>query len=134
MTMTRNPIETLSAPVEPALLLELERDRIAVGELLQADTAQVLTTVLVALASAVNAERPEELRERVDKLRPTVRDELRFEVLDDGRGFDSAGDRHSGGLALMHARASALGGFVEIRSRSGAGTSVLLRVRKGRKQ
>ena len=61
------------APIERALLLELERDRIAVGEMLQADTAQVLTSVLVALASAVSSDSSKELREQVDELRPAVR-------------------------------------------------------------
>lgn len=206
------------APVERALLLELERDRMAVGELLQADTAQVLTSVLVALASAVASDSTTELRKQVEELRPVVREalervqtlaarvrssllrdfgldaavrdlvstlkgagkpairvsmgardaelsmmerslifrvleealrnavehsgcrqieisssgtagDLRYELRDDGVGFDAGNTRDSGGIALMKARAWALGGRLEIRSRPGLGTSVILHVR-----
>src|SRR6476619_7207509 len=75
--LKRKPIsESDMAPVERALLLELERDRMAVGELLQADTAQVLTSVLVALASAVASDSTTELRKQVEELRPVVREAL----------------------------------------------------------
>ena len=63
----------------------------------------------------------------------TARVELRLEptlltarVVDDGRGFDVARAFDQGALGLigMSERASYIGGSVEIRSRSGAGTSV----------
>ena len=61
--------------------------------------------------------------------------ELEFEVRDDGSGFD--GESGSGlssgpsGLALMHAQARALGGSLEIVSKPGVGTRVLLRIPRG---
>jgi two-component system, NarL family, sensor histidine kinase DegS len=217
MQKIERPRETMISPIEQALLLELERDRIAVGELLQADTAQVLTGVLVALASAVSSENPKALREQVNELRPVVRDalervqnlaarvrssllrdfgldaavrdlvsafngpampeihlamtapdarlsmmerslifrileealknaedhaacsrieissresagELRYELRDNGVGFKAIDEGQTRGITLMKARARALGGRLEIRSRAGEGTSVLLRI------
>jgi signal transduction histidine kinase len=50
--------------------------------------------------------------------------ELRFEVADDGAGFDPASANGSAGLQNMADRIGALGGELRIVSRSGAGTSV----------
>lgn len=49
-------------------------------------------------------------------------------VVDDGVGFDPAGERGSlaYGMDSMHERAALIGGRVEIRSQAGAGTSVLV--------
>jgi len=52
------------------------------------------------------------------------RDILVFEVIDDGTGFDVAGVRKGSGLTNVSDRVDALGGRIEIRSRSGAGTTV----------
>jgi signal transduction histidine kinase len=51
--------------------------------------------------------------------------ELRFEVLDDGCGFDPAGVRASGGLAGVEERLKAFGGWLEIRSAPGRGSRIL---------
>jgi signal transduction histidine kinase len=53
------------------------------------------------------------------------------EIADDGRGFDPGlvGDGHLG-LVTMRERAEDLGGLLELRSRRGHGTSVILRVPK----
>jgi two-component system nitrate/nitrite sensor histidine kinase NarX len=54
----------------------------------------------------------------------------RFEVSDDGRGFDSsasAGDSHVG-LRIMRERAQRIGAQVSVQSRVGAGTRVSIEV------
>ena len=52
------------------------------------------------------------------------------EIADDGRGFDPAGLAGDGhlGLVTMRERAEDLGGRLEVRSRAGGGTRVILRV------
>jgi signal transduction histidine kinase len=50
--------------------------------------------------------------------------ELRFEVTDDGQGFDPEAAHHGTGLQGMADRLAAVGGELEIRSRPGAGTTV----------
>ena len=50
--------------------------------------------------------------------------ELRFEVRDDGRGFDATSTSYGTGLQGIVDRLAALGGSVEVRSRSGEGTVV----------
>jgi signal transduction histidine kinase len=50
--------------------------------------------------------------------------ELRFEVADDGRGFDAAAGTYGTGLQGMADRMDALGGGFEVRSSLGAGTTV----------
>jgi signal transduction histidine kinase len=62
-------------------------------------------------------------------------DALRFRVEDDGSGFDVqaalAAPKSPGGLQLMQASARALGGELEIDSRSGAGARVLVTIPRG---
>jgi signal transduction histidine kinase len=55
-------------------------------------------------------------------------DGLRVVVRDDGRGIDpqKLGGRDDGGLCLMRNRAEAIGARLEVRSRPGAGTEVVL--------
>ncbi|HXF72540.1 MAG TPA: ATP-binding protein, partial [Actinomycetota bacterium] len=50
--------------------------------------------------------------------------ELRFEVEDDGRGFEPAATRRGTGLQNMSDRIEALGGVLEVRSAPGDGTTV----------
>jgi signal transduction histidine kinase len=50
--------------------------------------------------------------------------ELRFEVTDDGQGFDPEAVHHGTGLQGMADRLAAVGGELEVRSRPGAGTTV----------
>ena len=54
--------------------------------------------------------------------------EVRFEVCDDGRGFDPADTRLGTGLQGIVDRVSALGGEVEITSLPGHGTTIAGRV------
>jgi signal transduction histidine kinase len=55
--------------------------------------------------------------------------ELRFEVVDDGRGFDTASKGSGTGLQGMADRLDAIGGVLEVRSAPGAGTTVSGRLR-----
>jgi signal transduction histidine kinase len=50
--------------------------------------------------------------------------ELRFEVVDDGRGFDASGTTHGTGLQGMADRLDAIGGALAVVSAPGAGTTV----------
>jgi signal transduction histidine kinase len=57
--------------------------------------------------------------------------ELRFEVADDGRGFDTSTTGHGTGLQGMADRLDAIGGILEIRSASDRGTTISGRVPAG---
>ena len=50
---------------------------------------------------------------------------LRFEVADDGKGFDVAGTAKGSGLTNMADRVDALGGAIEVCSAPGEGTRLL---------
>jgi signal transduction histidine kinase len=50
--------------------------------------------------------------------------ELRFEVVDDGRGFDASGIGHGTGLQGMTDRLDAIGGTLEVRSAPDHGTTI----------
>ena len=50
---------------------------------------------------------------------------LRFEVADDGRGFDPATTRSGMGLQGMADRIDAIGGTLEVRSAPGDGTTIV---------
>ena len=69
-----------------------------------------------------------------DATRATVRlsngnGELRFEVVDDGRGFDSTSTGYGTGLQGMADRLAAVGGELTVRSAPGAGTTIAGTVR-----
>ena len=55
--------------------------------------------------------------------------DLRFEVTDDGRGFDASATSYGTGLRGMADRLEALGGSLTVRSSAGAGTTVEGRIR-----
>jgi signal transduction histidine kinase len=55
-------------------------------------------------------------------------DELRFEVSDDGIGFDPLAASHGSGLKGITARLDTVGGVLEVASRPGAGTRILGRI------
>jgi signal transduction histidine kinase len=56
---------------------------------------------------------------------------LRFEVEDDGKGFDPATQKKGSGTQNMEDRLDALGGSVEVRSAPGHGTAVVARLPLG---
>jgi signal transduction histidine kinase len=51
--------------------------------------------------------------------------DLRFEVSDDGPGFDAGNGHEGSGLVNMRDRLAAVGGSLELRSADGEGTSVI---------
>lgn len=55
-------------------------------------------------------------------------DELAFEVIDDGEGFDSRSAKRGSGLQGMADRLDAIGGALEVRSQPGRGTTVRGRI------
>lgn len=96
-----------------------------------AEEALVFRTVEEAVRNALRHSQADHIG--VSLLRTAQ--ELRFEIEDDGHGFDLAPTHDASsetfGLALMQAQARALGGSLEIVSRPGAGTRVLLRIPQG---
>src|SRR5206468_12007709 len=50
--------------------------------------------------------------------------EIRFEVEDDGRGFDPATTPRGSGMVNMSDRLAAIGGSLEVRSAPGSGTTL----------
>ena len=64
----------------------------------------------------------------VASVRLSMNGGLRFEVADDGRGFDTGKIQRGTGLQGMADRLEAVGGELEIRSRPGAGTMVIGRL------
>jgi signal transduction histidine kinase len=55
-------------------------------------------------------------------------DTLRFEIRDDGQGFDSASVDHGAGLTNIRDRLAAVGGELEVRSAPGTGTRIVGRI------
>jgi signal transduction histidine kinase len=55
--------------------------------------------------------------------------ELRFDVIDDGQGFDPSTTDHGTGLQGMADRIDAIGGALEVQSAPGRGTTVSGRLR-----
>jgi signal transduction histidine kinase len=53
-----------------------------------------------------------------------VNGELRFDVIDDGRGFDAAAEAGGTGLQGMADRIDAVGGALDVRSAPGRGTTI----------
>jgi len=49
---------------------------------------------------------------------------LRFEILDDGAGFEPGAVASGSGLVNLHDRATALGGVISIHSEPGRGTRI----------
>jgi PAS domain S-box-containing protein len=95
---------------------------------------QVLRVVQEALTNARRHGGASAVRVSIDR----YGDEARITVADDGRGFDPARlDPEPGshfGLAFMRERMAQIGGNVEIDSRQGAGTRVILGVPLSRKE
>jgi signal transduction histidine kinase len=58
-------------------------------------------------------------------------DQLVFQVVDDGGGFDTATTPYGSGLQNMADRLAALGGTVEVESQPGRGTTVRGRIPTG---
>ncbi|HXY73308.1 MAG TPA: ATP-binding protein, partial [Actinomycetota bacterium] len=76
-----------------------------------------------ALEAMQNASKYAEASHVLVRLESTNGD-LRFEVTDDGRGFDAAETAYGTGLQGMADRLAAIGGALDVRSSPGRGTSV----------
>ncbi|HUY08674.1 MAG TPA: histidine kinase [Candidatus Dormibacteraeota bacterium] len=79
-----------------------------------------------AIANAVHHGRPSEIEVEMSR----DRDTLCLQVSDNGGGFDPAAPRREGafGITSMRERAAACGGELQVISRAGASTRVILRV------
>ena len=101
--------------------LPVEVDADGVGRYPQDLEAAVYFCVLEALQ---NIQKYAEASRATVRLRADGSD-LRFEVEDDGKGFDPAQEKKGTGTQNMIDRIDALGGSVEVRSAMGAGTTVV---------
>lgn len=86
--------------------------------------AAVYFSILEALQNAAKYADPSRVHIRLQ----AVEGELRFDVVDDGRGFDPATTRRGSGLQNIADRLGALGGSAEVRSAPGKGTRVSGRI------
>jgi two-component system nitrate/nitrite sensor histidine kinase NarX len=128
---------TDSEDIEPALRTTLRKfehqtglpvDLVVEGDgvpLPPDEQVQVLHVVQEALSNVRKHAHATSVRVRVRQA-----PEWRFEVADDGRGFDAAaaGAESQVGLRIMHERAARIGARVDIRSAPGAGTRVTITV------
>jgi len=105
--------------------VEVHRD--GIGRYPQAAEAAVYFCVLEALQNVGKYADAT----RVDVRLSTAPGELRFEVSDDGRGFDPATTPQGSGLTNMRDRLEALGGSLQVRSRPGQGAMVAGRLPVG---
>ena len=101
------------------LPVDVEAD--GVGRFPQDTEAAVYFCVLEALQ---NVQKYADASRAVVRL-STVREELHFEVNDDGKGFEPATQKMGSGSQNMRDRIDALGGSMEVKSATGAGTSVV---------
>jgi signal transduction histidine kinase len=95
-----------------------------VGRYPQASEAAVYFCVLEALQNVTKYAEASRAEVRLS----SQPGELRFEVVDDGRGFDPSVNPRGSGTQNMADRLEALGGSLEIRSAPGEGTTVAGRV------
>jgi signal transduction histidine kinase len=68
---------------------------------------------------------------KVDIVLAHVNDELRFDVIDDGRGFNPSATGYGTGLQGMADRIDAVGGVFDVASEPGGGTTISGRLRVG---
>ncbi len=103
--------------------IELAIDDRAVSRLANAQAAQLLLIAREALSNAIRHARP---RTVTFRLVPTGRG-VRFEVIDDGVGFDPENCAATGhGLRNMAARAEEIKASFQLVSRAGAGSRIVL--------
>ncbi len=95
-------------------------DAEAIGRYAQDVEATVYFCVLEALQ---NVQKHKEAWEVVVRLRENG-GHLRFEVSDDGQGFDVATTKRGAGLTNMSDRVDSVGGGIQVTSRPRAGTCV----------
>ena len=118
----------------PALEAQARKSALPVS--VEADDVERFPQPVEAAAYFCVLEALNNVAKYADASRATVRlsngaDELRFEVTDDGRGFDPTMTRYGTGLQGMSDRLAALGGTLEIASEPGLGTTVTGRLPVG---
>jgi signal transduction histidine kinase len=94
----------------------------------QLEEAQLSSLLQIAREAMSNSLRHAQARTVLVALQPN-HDTIQFEVRDDGVGFDAAAVGASGfGLRNISARAQELGARLEVHSRPGQGTRILLKL------
>ena len=104
----------------------MSRRKIALTRIGDSARHEMLHLVREALSNIARHSRASRAHLQVD----AVGDELRLEVRDNGVGFDPAAvasERHHG-LVNMRERATAAGGRMEIDSRPGVGTQIVVHI------
>jgi two-component system, NarL family, sensor histidine kinase UhpB len=81
-----------------------------------------------ALNNALRHAQAQTVRVKLEFNQTAAKPELRLEIADDGRGFDTGLLSNGIGLQAMRQRAEKLGGSFEIESQAGQGTKVRVRV------
>ena len=104
--------------------IEVRIEATEVGRYTQEAEAAVYFCVLEALQ---NASKYSGVQSACVRLGGTA-DELQFDVIDEGQGFDPATVRRGAGTTNMHDRLSALGGTLVIDATPGQGTTVMGRI------
>jgi signal transduction histidine kinase len=113
-------VSRLGSAYPTAVTLELETVELG-NERLEDEVVKIVTE---ALSNALRHSGGSHIEVVVDSDRTWCRIEIR----DDGHGFDPDGPRPGMGLSNLSARASDLGGSVEIDSAPGSGTTVRVRL------
>jgi PAS domain S-box-containing protein len=85
----------------------------------------------VVQEALTNVRRHSKARNAEVKLRTDDEAVVVIEVADDGRGFDAVSTRAGVGLSAMRERVEGLGGGIEVSSRPGEGTKVMVKVPLG---
>ena len=85
----------------------------------------------VVQEALTNVRRHSKARNAEVKLRTDDEAVVVIEVADDGRGFDATSMRAGVGLSAMRERVEGLGGAIEVSSRPGEGTKVMVKVPLG---
>ncbi len=116
----------LSSGARMALDLDLAGADELDERLLPEAATQLLQIAREALSNAIR-------HSGAPRARLTLRmegDQAMLSVEDDGRGFDTTAPRGAGhfGLANLHDRAASVGGRLEISSRAGSGTRIIVRL------
>jgi signal transduction histidine kinase len=102
-------------------------DADGIGRYQQETEAAVYFCCLEALQNVAKYAGPSRVQIRLSE----TLDQLTFQVVDDGVGFDAASTSYGSGLRNMADRVAALGGTVDVESHPGRGTTVTGRIPAG---
>jgi PAS domain S-box-containing protein len=126
-------LESVESLVELNQLATPEREiRLVVEEGLAVDlSGETSVELLRILQEALANVRRHSAARNVEVGLRTDDEAILLEVADDGRGFDPGSARAGIGLSAMRERVEELDGKIEVKSRPGEGTKVMVRVRVG---